>query len=892
MQKKTILFGILIFLVVISMFSSTAIVKKGNPFFNLTQTSFGPGNLLEGIINFSLENELGNTPVRTMISGEIIEELNLIDFLEKVETTHTCNPENCEVTYDALTPGESKTINLVNEEKYLGFVAKQTNPQIINLTFRISGTSSADPVCGETPIKFDLLADNEIEFEYKKAADSWCSELRPSTCYNFGQASESSEIGSTPYCQRISLNKTGKLNVSASIRYISGELGDNDIQFLIYDKQGNLKDSCNVEYFDANYFSLATCIVGLDEYLEPTDFYISEQGEHFVCVQNTGSAIYEIKKESQEPLCGMYGIPPRSTFTEDYSIYIKEAEFAPFSTEEEYFFSEETIIQNSPLVTYIQDFIMEKYEGNCISDCEIPLKINSLANQELTIDQVTFKFQPQGTGITSNNKIYNINQNWPRINMDFQAIPLNILNITAPEQERSYTLTFKVGSSTGTSNFRVEPVPIISYVQPTTVIPNQLTDFQVSATSTNSQIVSYTWEWGDGSQIIETTNNTAQHTYSPGIYTLIVKAKDSNNMIGSKSFIISSNVTKPGLNATILNLIEKVNNILLDYNSIDSWYRSLLEINLTQINSTLHNLKQQLPSSNTQQQLTSIKSQLDSINLPLNITETNRLFDSPYYPNLNNINPLYIKELSGGQYTLDQREQYQNEISLWQEENLDIKLSGKIKSLIFETGIEDKLTKIDITLIPKNSLGEIYMVVDLPSGISYNSIIIKNGTFTYENLGDAIAFTFSDISSTETISLALPGKQEFSNINLFVSPPLNTFRISTGNGETSSGENQSIIFPVIILVIVVIVVIIILILIWKNKSGGSKDAFENPQDLFTITNYIEMGYQQGKQKKEIQKELLDQGWTKKQINTAFKQYKNPRSEQNPGFQPSFQPPRR
>ncbi len=883
-------------LLLLSINFASASITKGSPFFNLSQSGFGQGQVLEGSLNFSLLNEPGSAIVKATITpGNTVFNATLLNFLKKANAQFTCVPSDCNVTYTATSPAPSKTVPLGVGDKYFGLAAQGTNPQIMALSFLVTGQSSGQDVCGESPLKLDLLDDGSIDFEYKEAAETWCSVLRNSECFNAAAATSASDLTTTPYCQKFNLSKTGKLEVAVQAK-LDGSVPNNepvgnDIIFYVYDTSGNVKGNCTVEWFDSATYDSASCVVGIDEYGEPTNFYIDKKDSYFICVARSYSsaAVYNIKKETTTPVCGFYGVPSSNApaYNEDYAISAHEANFAPFNGEE--IFNETSVIGGIVLPTYVKNYIASKYNNDCTisGGCVIPMKFVSLATQTLTLSDILFKFQPQGTGPTSHNYFYDLAVNWPKLNLSSQSqaqsLSFAALNVTAPQQQATYTINAQIiGTSTqgDSKQFKVEPVPNIASVTPLTVIPGQITRFRVVAIPSGGRtITNYIWNWGDGSAEQTTFEPNATHLYALGTYTLTVKAKDSGNMIGSKSFTITSNITKELLNSTINNMIARVNTLTLQFASLELWYKDMFALNLTEINSTLTTLKAQLPTA-APSQLPGMKSQLDAMNLPLNITDSLRLIESSYYVSVENIQPSYIPEITEETYDSDNEESYKNAIATWQQDNVELKLSGQIKTMAYETIVEDKATIVNIRIDPvAASSSDVYLIFLLPSGVSYNSVKVnKQGSYDVHNLNDAIGFEFSDLSSSETVSLALPGRQDFSTLVFFASPALSELNVQGGGTpgkEVKTPWGLAIFFIILILLIIAAV----LWFVWKGYDAKlEKKLFKNPGDVYNIMNFITNAQAKGMKKEQIEQQLLKAGWNKEQIAFAWEKLKKKSKE--------------
>mgnify|MGYP000255012309 CR=1 FL=1 len=876
-KKKSLVLILVGLITIVSISIGYAAIIPGSPFFNLSQQSFGPGQVIEGMLNFSLLNEPGNTVLRARMScGEVTKNMTILEFLRKANAQFNCEPKDCNVTYTASLPAPTKIMKLVAEsEAYYGLVAFGSNVQIQNISFEMESSSKATPVCYETPLKFDLLNDNSIEFEHRGIDESpeWCAQ-HASECFDISAATHAGSIDATPVCQKIWINKTGAVNVSVLLSR-NGEPSNEEIEILIYDSNGIIKGRCSFDGWDVEEnFGYVGCIVGIDG---QQTFYIEKPDYYFVCVKKRGNgAQYYIKKESQSPVCGFYGNPPSSFFTEDYAIYVAEAKFSPFNGEA--FFNETTAIGNINLRAYIQNYLQAKYNNNCSAGCIIPMKFISLAEQNITLRNLQFKYIPQtGASPSIDNNFYDLTVLYPKINASNQTIAFSILNFTAPAQAGMQCfVNVQLMQARGHASFRVTEVPTIISVSPLYVIPGQETIFTVIATAPpGRQIVKYIWEWGDGTTDI-TTEPKAKHAYREmKNYLLTVKAIDNTSLMGSRSFVITSNITKELLNTIIESLIARINALSSQYNALESWYRDLIGLNLTAINASLQAYKTQLPIA-TEQQLLTIKQGLDNINVPLNITDSLKLVESSYYVNPENIEPEYISDITGFTYNRTKEKLYQNAIAAWQQKNLKLRLSGEVKTLVYETTTQDKLTIVNIKLDPLASIETAYLIFSLPSGLSYSDVKWKENEFDVHELRGAIGFEFENLKTIEIISIALPGRHDFSSLVFYVSPELEDLRIEE---ETTPEKKPPWGLAIFLITLIILVTAIVLWLIWHGYSEKQeKKLFKNRADLYNLMNYMINAQAQGAKKEEIEERLLKVGWKKEQISYAWKKLKKQKKE--------------
>jgi len=854
MDKKFFLYSTLI-VFILSIFLCGALVEKGEPFLNIAPT-YGPEQIIDGTATFSLEDE----PANSIVSGEIEDEtvsMALKEFLDNNSLTYTCNPSNCFNVYTLSSQEASKNIVFSDNGGHSGYSAVKatgTQTSITDLKFNIRG-SSGQLSCGETPLKLDILDDGIIDWEYREAGD-WCGSFIYGKEYNPSQATEENLISSTPYCEKIEIDKTSKVLVSAEVKYNSGDNEIGDLVFSIYDG-ANLIGSCEVPKVEnTNYQGVGCEIYG-------QNFYIKEKKEMFLCVKNTGSAEYAIKAESVSPFSGFYGNPSTSpTFTRDYAIYGLIAGFAPFNQEVEF---NSTNYLGTNLQTYLQDYLVSRYNRECSDGCAIPLKFIRTDNaQNINLNTLHFSFNTQG-GPSNNNYFYSVAIEYPLISMGLKSASLNALNIKVPANYGTYSFLFKIGSEQETSEIEVAQVPIISSLTPLSAVPGEETNFEVVASSPKgNNIVKYVWDFGDGTTK-DTTTNSVSHTYSSsGSFNLIVKAIDSENLEGSRTFKIDAILTKEGLNNSIKNKQAKISTFL---NAIkNEWFADYLEekLKVNESSATLNNLYSQLNAA-TETQLVSMKSEIDALDIPVRLENSLVSDETEYFVDQEDINPELVQQLGGGRYDSKLNREFINAIAEWLEKQ-KITVSGKVKAVVFDDGSKEDIFSeltVDINLEDEEKN---YLIVSLPGTAKFEDILFEDSSINAEEVDDSFGIS---LNGSKTITFLMPGKNPASSLKMFDSPELDTLKVSAG---TKPSEEKKAPWGWIILFIILIIsgTFAALLFIWKGKKvKREKQLFKNPMDMFNITNFIKSAQARGMSKQDIEDKLLKAGWQKSQIAFAY-----------------------
>ncbi len=841
---------------------SSATITKGTPFFNLSSSICGPSQPIEGFVNFSLNNQDSDIKI-SVNSSSFLKSLKLIDFLKKSSAVFTCNPSSCLPIYSFVSGSEqeSKNFDLENSDKLLGIkIQGLNNVEIKNLSFIIRGSSNQEFTCSESFVRLDVLDDDAINYEYTSPNENNnCTDFTNS-CFSMSNTVDF-DLDSNPKCEKIFIEKTGKVDIGAYVTLSSGD--PSQLVMTLYDPKTAKKYNCTIGETEGVLTGFNFCSINSEN---NPNFFIDEARDVYVCISNQGTGLYSIKGESDYP-CGFLGSPEsfNGNFLFDYPIYIRYYGFSPIRGGEEILFWDSNFRSETSesLMAYIQDYINSRYSGNCLSGCIIPINFIANGKQSLVISDLELKFTSNPGGPATIRTFWDITKTPVSVTMPNSVFSLNAFNISAPSAMGDYKFILTLGTSSSIP-FKVSNVPIIQSLTPLFISPNKPTTFYASVQQFQNPISNYTWDWGDGSQ--ETTLvPSASHTYSEGSFTLTLKVIDSSSLMGIRSFLINTTITKQALNQTYLEKKQA-------YQSLaslgDSWYLDLL-INKTLVNSSLNEVATLLETSND---LFLIKGKLDLIMVPVSLNDTQVLPESNYYPNVESVSFDKLSELGAGQYDSYYKEGMLNELLLWQDQ-VTLKLSGRVKQVVFDDSSTQEITLLTIRIIPPVS-EEVYFIYDLPASLNKAQIMVKEN-IAFLDLGSSIGAKFSE---DETINIALPIKQSLAQQTFYVSPSLSI--LVKEQDSVNPTSKPSLVLPIIVLVIIFLALVVLLFLIWKKKllgsgskskssASNSEDLFANPSDLMSLISYIQTSQQEGKNKKIIEKELLDSGWTKAQIKYAY-----------------------
>ena len=702
------------------------------------------------------------------------------------------------------------------------------------------------------------------------------------------------------YCEMKTLLPSKSFMLGATVRLPagSGNPAEGDLSLHLSNLDYTNYASCSLQQLVSEEYSLFRCAV---------NFSLTQPTRLFVCISNSGLASYQIKAETAEEVCGFSGQPSSGkNFVADYALYAKPANFAPFNYSIRL---DKNSFQIADLVGYLDNYIQRKFGRDCSKEggCIIPIKI--ISSESVTISNLKLGHS-NNAGNWEIGKFYTAKP--ADITMSATAVDLKGLNLKAPSENGIYTLQLKInGNVLGTADFSVSPallVPIISSVEPRNVSVNALTKFTTVASSPKgNKIVNYTWNFGDNTSSVVTAANNASHTYvKSGVYSLIIKAKDNESLEGEETFTIRVGALSPqeSLNATLGEKKAALSSIQSEIEEMP-WYSSKVKelLNIGDIGLNIDSIEEKLIAgvmqNKTDDYFTDLKSELDQQIVPLSIEDT-LIFDGvEALLDVGKINPDYIKAL-GETYEPELREKIKNAIGWWQSENLDIILSGKTLLASYDDdSSKDIITILDIELKPKDQeLKNVYFVVELPSGVSYNDVEFAEN-YGQKSISAAIGFMFRTIANTgETISIALPGRQDSLIMNMFASATFDELTleerpVTCGNQicEKDKGENYKNCSedckPTKRIIAYLLLVLVSsgagIFLIWRFYVAiydlmQQRKLFKTRKNYTDLLIFISNSLKRSVTEKEITENLIKSGWNMKQIKYAMLKAKKARKK--------------
>jgi len=808
--------------------------------------SYGPNDAIRGWINISFSNQLGNGILGNSEGNSI----TLINLLTNQTTyDYDCLPSSCESAYSESNPEEEKNFGLTaGGSEVIGFKLTGSLQGIENITFNaLSDTGSS---C-YNQLKFDFLNDGTYEKGNTNSAVGECGVLRSYGCHDqSNEGANSPNIGETPYCQKVELSESPGFKLGAWV-----------------EKEGEATISMHLKNIFGENVEGTTCELpeattpGSEIYCE-IDYLVTESEDYYVCISAEESTDYKIKGYDDPNGCGFFSLDLGNEEA-SYRIFSEGKNFGPVGD-----LTIDNFLPNqNTLSALIEDYISNNYQdSDCSSGCILPIKIRSGMDQEITLKNLSLKYQTS-TGILTSNTFYNLEESSPIINSEYGKLYLDNGRFLVPSGFGNHTFRLSLDEEEIISEvIFVEEVPVITSISPSLTVSALPTEFEVKANG-SSPLVNYFWDFGDGTQE-STSVNKATHAYnSTGTYNLEVDIRDSNGKSSSKLFVISVGDPRETI-AQILDEKESdLETIKTQIDGFKDFYKSELNliIGSEELNNKLKDLQRRYEASFVESDYNEIMTELFKLKVPSNIGVSKKgnpiTFSSPEGA----INLDVLSQIEQGSYESGKEDSYNDAILTWNLENLETKITFEEISATYDDTPEAIGIFYEFNIKNKGSSSfNPYFVIQNLEGLKFEKNYFENEESGYTHIELKEESEKIGFFTTEGVS--------FSELPVFISPGLD--RLSIVNFDIDDEPIKirwALMFLVLALVIILGFVIYIVAQEWYRKKYENY-LFRDQTNLYNLLYYIDNSKRKGHSEGEIVRNLAKSGWKREQIRYAIKKH--------------------
>jgi PKD repeat protein len=857
---KKVIFSFIFVVLFISLASAS--FDMGEPSFSI-DTDYSPIQKIIGWINISFTNE----PIDSLFSTNIGDSLELIELLgfAQIEGDYSCSPLGCEIGYSSTSPQTTKNLegNFEESEFLTGIMFSGgivTGIDKISFDANLIGNLGVS----QTPQLIIDIMDNEYVDWQPYTSSGGFDVSRFSSCFSQEEAlpENVAGIGSADYCQSIELPASPSVMLGATVANLEAT-GPVEMTFTI--NGSSTYGICNVE---ATSSGNITCVPSTT---------IPETRDYLVCLKTANAADngdYGIRFEQNDP-CGSTG-----GFGYDFEIFAKPGTYATFSSVE--LNTSEILNAGGPsnIESEIMNYLNNKYSLDCTNDCIVPIKINSGNKIEITtLSNLDVSYSSNGL-LRSSNSFYDVVSSPAKINSDFIQVYLDdaLLNVHENTTAIVYGNTSFV-LDLGNEEVFSEIIDIqrfaeISFLSPLLITLADPTTFTVGVNTFGSDIVSYFWNFGDGSNDTTTTNNTI-HSYSDlGQYNIEISVIDGQSRVSTKSFEVNVTTPSGAVNETLFARegdIDRINDQIVDFSQFQRLILSSI-INLSQSQDIINEVRLEFNAITNQtpiEDYISMKDKLDNLTLPRSLEITATGADLPFRNGDGIIDLSILEEI---EEFYNSEEEFKELINTWNAANLEVKIGFDKVTATYEEGNEVPLfSTFEFNITEVGDIwGNYHLVLD-----GFENLIFK------EDYSEIIEedYTYISLSSIDEVIFATTSDVGFIDLPAFISPEISDFSTegNEGPGWLERKEVKWALFGLAIFILILIGLFVYLALQKWYKNKYEKHLFKNRNDLYNMIRFVNRSKKQGLTKSEIEAHLRRSKWSSEQVTYVLKKYAGKRT---------------
>lgn len=857
MKKKVVIFCTFIVLVIsifLSAFVESSFILKNSTI----QRAYNGGEIIQGKINISFTNE----PAAGLLESNFGGNLSLLEFLIKnglsIGNNFNCSTVNCVSSFSA-SGGIINSLALSSgDKKTVGFKITGNEVTVNSLKFTMS--NNLQPSC-YSELEINIANSTNIIQNYKYKNTTCGNAIRG--CFESSSSNDWTDIGATPFCEKIELPVAPAFLVGARIKNSTSA-------------QANIK----MELFNSVWDRAGTCILPKQtEQIQEVNCTIpylnTESGKaHYVCISlaSASNANYQINTEDRSPVCGNSGTG-FNNYVIDYDVFARALIFDSMDEVEINETSYQAMTRES-LKSLVDNYVDDIYDGACPDSkggCIVPIEIYAKGSQTIQFSNTEIKYDKEGAPGTNKQDLYLLDKANSLLNSGYLYLDISKAGFKIPATSNQNRFILYLN---GTNQILSVPINITKSfefdVTPKTVLVGIETSFLITS-STN--ISSTSWDFGDSTPLQSLSGRTTKHRYATeGDYQLKIELISTNGTTAQKTFTIIVGDAKTAADTLIKKYEKNLNNVSSQIQTFDSWIKNAInnKLNISEINSSLQTIKSSYNSASESEEYSEIVNELLLLNVPNNI----RVSENGILPlelGFNNLNIRYLEYLSDeneSSLTDKQRENAEANLINWNFDNYKTDVEYKIITEYESDEASPLLTHLKITISDKNNKGEeALLIIPYPK----DEITFKENYNEQSLSTESSTATYIQFSGSKTIELLLPEKVGVSELGAYVSPP-DIKMLGLGGDEVTpvpKNDKPSKAKWWYLALILGFFIIYIALQEWYKKRYESF-LFKNRDDLYNIINFIFNARISKMNDNGIRNKLEGFRWSSEQITYTFR----------------------
>jgi PKD repeat protein len=800
---------------------------------------------ISGEINITIRGE----DYDSLITSNDDDEIALGEFFENNGIVDYCVPRDCSKNYKAVSGSLENSFDLSQiSEKELGFLLEGDDVVLHSIGFKMSSNFGES---SKVPLVIDFFDREEWEFnefsEFSFLDKNY-------GCYDSSNGAPESFVGELLYCEMIYVPNSKRLYVGAEV---SGS-DDVNLEMDVFPESG-VGGSWSCDYDPA---STDGC------YVETEGEDIFSAGEYQICVSASESTDYKIYQESFGYNCGFAYVSGPEGSTKDYAIFVQGMKYADST------FLNVADFNFDDMVFSGNDFLDDKYGGDCSSGCVLPLTFSGV-DQIARIYDVEVWYT-EDLQLKKANEVYTLDVD--PVLIDYSGVlDLGLLGFNVSES-MGYKL-YLDNTKLFEEDIEISAVPIVLDVFPTSVPAGIPVSFYVDVDFEWSMPLFYEWNFGDGGGK-KISKPYINHTYLDlKNYTLNVEVS-SGNLSSNKSFEIEVVSPKDAVDEVLAVKNESLSGVLSTLASFPFWYRGYLS-SAIDMDYYLNEIERLGDSSEVvldDRYYVDIVKDLYALKVPSGIRVSS---DSlPYLDTkVSDVDVAPVKILDGSSGDVSNSD-YASPILNWQVSKIDGSLSKRTFEVLFSSGEKEGVFSVYSFNVSSKANEKSYFVINR----DIDELNFREDVGA-EEAGDA---TIIELGPGEKMSFDFY-YEGVDPTTFFVSPKLNSIVVESSidfscnyNSVCEEGENSDscrsdckplgrALFYVGLALVFLLIVYTVVQQWYKNNYEAH--LFKDKKQLYNILMYVTNARAKGMKDSRIRADLRKTGWSSERVNYVVKKSK-------------------